>query len=296
MDLATATPVEIDTELAAILAKTYATQAKAASKWAYIARLVHFSLRLPYNASPYPYQVNDFLRDAYSAAPNDRTHDQQYAVKAHEDMLNHQRMLDTLKRSARRFDEEYERRGGWTRAFLVSNSNGHVHSSMSCSTCRPSTQYHWITEMSDHAEEEIVEKAGERACTVCFPSAPVEVLSRPTQFFTPDEQAAQEAKAAREAKKAEKKAAEITVEGFYDYGDKPITKVFKSERAVTNEIAARLSRLCAYGASHPDAWKWSENVSAALYALRERGIEYDYDKALANARKRITREGGSPKF
>ena len=29
----------------------------------------------------------------------------------------------------------------WTRAFLVINSNGHVHSSMDCNTCFPTTRY-----------------------------------------------------------------------------------------------------------------------------------------------------------
>lgn len=101
----------------------------------------------------------------------------------------------------------------WTRAFLVTNSNGHVHSSMACHTCRPTTWFNWLPEYSGASEEQIVSDAGERACTVCYPSAPVNVLSRPTKIFSEDEKRiAREreeraaAKAAREAKRAERKA------------------------------------------------------------------------------------------
>ena len=73
-------------------------------------------------------------------------------------------------------EDEFRRRGGWTRAFLVSNTSGHVHKNMHCGTCFPSTQYAWMTEFSGMDEAEIVDAAGERACTVCYPTAPVEVL------------------------------------------------------------------------------------------------------------------------
>ena len=35
---------------------------------------------------------------------------------------------------------------GWSRFFLVTSSTGHVHSSTSCSTCRPTTTYGWLPE------------------------------------------------------------------------------------------------------------------------------------------------------
>ncbi|MCA1571166.1 MAG: hypothetical protein LC798_12785 [Chloroflexi bacterium] len=62
---------------------------------------------------------------------------------------------------------------GWSRFFAVTSSAGHVHSSMSCSTCYPRTRYGWLPELSGHAEAEAVEKLGPTLCTVCFPSAPV---------------------------------------------------------------------------------------------------------------------------
>jgi hypothetical protein len=36
--------------------------------------------------------------------------------------------------AARVLEEEFERRGGWTRYWPVSNAGGHVHSSIGCAT------------------------------------------------------------------------------------------------------------------------------------------------------------------
>jgi hypothetical protein len=63
---------------------------------------------------------------------------------------------------------------GWSRFFLVTSSAGHVHSSMSCSTCRPTTTYGWLPELSDTNEADAVDELGPTLCSVCFPSAPTE--------------------------------------------------------------------------------------------------------------------------
>lgn len=70
-------------------------------------------------------------------------------------------------------NEVYAERGGWKRYYLVTSSIGHVHRERHCSTCYYSTQYAWLTELSDCDEGEMVEAHGEKACTVCFPDAPV---------------------------------------------------------------------------------------------------------------------------
>lgn len=126
------------------------------------------------------------------------------AVEAIESVRAEQAPLDELYRESR-----------WTRAFLcVTQGQGHVHRSMNCNTCYLTTQFSWLPELSGHDQAEIVELAGERACTVCYPDAPIETRSRPTQLFTQDEVARKEAhvaklaaKASRDAKKA---AASIT--------------------------------------------------------------------------------------
>ena len=80
-------------------------------------------------------------------------------------------------------DEAFRIRGGWNRAFLVAGAGGHVHSSTDCSTCRPTTQYAWMTNSSGADEDTIVSDAGYRACTVCYPSAPVgDERSLPTEM------------------------------------------------------------------------------------------------------------------
>lgn len=70
------------------------------------------------------------------------------------------------------YGEEYRGRP-WNRYFLVTNSNGHIHRGTNCSTCHFSTQYAWLIELADCDENAMVEQYGEKACTICFPNAPV---------------------------------------------------------------------------------------------------------------------------
>ena len=79
---------------------------------------------------------------------------------------------EKLVKEAEPYKAEFERRGGWCRYFLVTSSEGHIHRGMHCATCYPSTTYGWLPELSDCVEEEMVEKYGMKACTVCFPEAP----------------------------------------------------------------------------------------------------------------------------
>lgn len=141
------------------------------------------------------------------------------AEAAQEDADRAQDQVDGL-------EEAFRIRGGWNRAFLVSNANGHVHSSTGCSTCRPTTQYAWLTDYSGAEEDAIVKDAGHRACTSCYPSAPVgDAKSLPTKMYSADELAAQREREKREAwakltpaekrahKRAEKLAAAVSKNG-----------------------------------------------------------------------------------
>lgn len=101
----------------------------------------------------------------------------------------------------------------WTRAFLVQNNGGHVHNTMNCNTCYSTTEFAWLVDYSSDLETTIVEAAGETACTVCYPSAPADVLNRPSTIVTADKIAKAEAKAEREAAKAEKVAKRPTADG-----------------------------------------------------------------------------------
>jgi len=128
----------------------------------------------------------------------------------------------------------------WTRAFLVINSNGHVHSSLNCSTCFPTTRYTWLVQYSNDDEATIVEDAGQDACTICYPSAPAETLNRPSRIVTADKIAKAQAKAERdakhEAKLAKEKADAPTASGeFLYFKDGKYTEVIRTERTAVSE-------------------------------------------------------------
>jgi hypothetical protein len=134
----------------------------------------------------------------------------------------------------------------WTRAFLVLASNGHVHSSMDCNTCFPTTRYNWLVQYSNDEESTIVEDAGQDACTICYPSAPAEVLNRPSRIVTADKVAKAEAKAEREAKKAARiakdKANAPTASGeFLTYKEGKWTREIKTERSAITEWYSQYS-------------------------------------------------------
>lgn len=265
-DITTATPQEIDAELYRIQIARNNTSAKLAQRRK--------------------------LREFYEKRGNDID-----VLRADNEIENLIDAIHALADEAAPLNAEFCYRGGWTRAHLVvTNGTGHVHRTMACTTCYATTQFHWLTELSDHDEQEIVDLAGERACTVCYASAPVELrLDRETSLFTEDEKAKLAVREERAAKKAAANATKITVEGYNDLG-RVKDKEFKTSRAITNMIAGELSSLAWYGTGHPSANEWASNVEAGRKALTNAGIEYDYDKALAAARKKVTKEGGEVKY
>jgi hypothetical protein len=65
--------------------------------------------------------------------------------------------------------------GGWNRFFLVQ----HIHSSMHCSSFRPTTRVGWLPDVSGLTEAEAVAAHGETLCTKCYPDAPVALTVKP---------------------------------------------------------------------------------------------------------------------
>jgi len=131
--------------------------------------------------------------------------------------------LDKARAAAKALREEiapYEaqyRARRWSRAFLATSANGHIHSSRDCSTCYMTTGFWWFIDLSGANEAEIVTKAGSDACTICYPTAPVNDLKRPRSIFSDDEVAAQQARVNRESAKAERLAKKIA-NGLTDDG------------------------------------------------------------------------------
>lgn len=79
-------------------------------------------------------------------------------------------IVKALDAEAEAVANEYASRP-WSRFFIV--EGGHIHSSMSCSTCRITTRFGWLPELSGLTEAEAVAAHGPLLCTVCYPSAPV---------------------------------------------------------------------------------------------------------------------------
>lgn len=106
--------------------------------------------------------------------------------------------IEALTAEADPYEAEFTRRGGWFRYFLVNNSNGHVHRGMDCTTCYWDTRYSWLIDLADCDENAMIEEWGEKACTVCFPTAPV------NPFYNRPSRRDREAVEAREAEKRAK--------------------------------------------------------------------------------------------
>lgn len=131
--------------------------------------------------------------------------------------------------------------GSWTRFVLV--PAGHLHRGTGCSTLRISTALYIMPEYSGAEETEVVELAGERACTVCFPSAPVNRPSMLPVHVKEREQAAAEAAEKAAKRNAAKAAAILTEDGKV---------AFKSQRAAENALSQELGSAVYFASWHAE--------------------------------------------
>lgn len=187
---------------------------------------------------------------------------------------------------------EYDRRGGWTRAYLVDNADGHVHNTTACPTWNKgnyATRYHWLTELSGKPETEIVELAGERACTMCYPTAPVDVLKRPSKLEGPAQAAAREAAVKRAEEKAARDAAKAA-KAINNPDGSPLRGkygVINTERTAWTELVDDLFCAKHYGyTEHPEV---NARIVAALAAKNDitaEAVVAEVNKKMAAKAKR----------
>ena len=122
--------------------------------------------------------------------------------------------MERLKAQVVPLDAEYSRRGGWTRYYLVDANygDGHVHYDNSAYRCSrtQNTRHYWLTSESGKTAEEVIKQAGSAICTLCFSNAPVDSASRPRGYHTPSEIERQEAAKAKETKRLAREAKRIT--------------------------------------------------------------------------------------
>jgi hypothetical protein len=98
----------------------------------------------------------------------------------------------------------------WQRFFLVTNTNGHVHRSMNCSTTYPTTDWAWLPHLSGLTDKEAVDDQGGILCTHCFPDAPSDYTAGESKAKREGREQRAEEKRVRDEKKLAKK---ITADG-----------------------------------------------------------------------------------
>lgn len=250
-DLNTASPTDVDTYLSALYSLTLREQIAQDRAAAIIDRIYR-----------------------QTGSKNAPTHRDQSSIDSATATINRAvANLAAINAAASPAEDRFDREQ-WTRAFLVNNSTGHVHKHMQCSTCFLTTEYSWLPELSGSDENTIVTLAGERACTVCYPTAPAEVLNTPTRLFTPSEKDAQQ----RREERAEKKVA-ADAKKLIDPRTGDLLhfdhETFKTERGAELAVIRELKALGWYG-THPDATSWIALANLVSYA---KSIKHDSDPA-----------------
>lgn len=176
---------------------------------------------------------------------------------------------------------------GWSRAFLVRNSNGHIHKSRSCTTCFDTTNYVWLTEMSGRDELEIAYLAGEKACTICYAHAPSAYFLRECGLEDPE---VVEARRIRQARKAEIEAKrqktgiwnpDGTPLKVYEYGFSNYKSEIKAERTAQSTAVNLMVGLQSMHREPREIERSTDAVETILVALaHKRGTSVEEQRAL----------------
>lgn len=175
--LTTMTPREVDTHLAEAFGELSAAQRRVEMAFESVHYAIkdarHYGARGRKVWATTHAQAEQTLRERVASGEMQPWHARD-AERALATLDEHRAAVEDAQSKISVFEDEFARRGGWSRFFLVQASNGHIHSSMNCSTCYPTTQFGWLPEVSGQTEAEAVANYGAILCTVCFPSAPVE--------------------------------------------------------------------------------------------------------------------------
>ena len=176
---------------------------------------------------------------------------------------------------------------GWSRAFLVRNSNGHIHKSRSCTTCFDTTNYVWLTEMSGRDELEIAYLAGEKACTICYAHAPSAYFLRECGLEDPE---VVEARRIRQARKAEIEAKrqktgiwnpDGTPLKVYEYGFSNYKSEIKAERTAQSTAVNLMVGVQSMHREPREIERSNETIETILIALaHKRGTSVEEQRAL----------------
>jgi hypothetical protein len=257
MDITTATPVEIDTELYRLDGEA----AKAARSLSLALVLIHRAVGddKTYRKPDYDLTHEQAVEQAQAKAGT-KGDFLAAAEKALVSLEQARAAVAAVADQVRPLEAKYNRRP-WTRAFLalVNGNGGHVHSSTECSTChngKHRTLFARQPQYSGADEATIVADAGYRACTVCYKDAPVEATpeTHPTKIFSEDEILAQAAREERATAKAARDATRVAKALTPDGSELVVTtrhgsEHFRTEQAATNWVVNEIGSHRAWGYS-----------------------------------------------
>jgi hypothetical protein len=186
-------------------------------------------------------------------------------------------------------EKEYRRRGGWMRVFAVNNSNGHFHRTRRCRNTYDTTDWVWMPELSGLTNAEVVDRTGKMSCLTCFAGQREEIeKGREATVFTPAQAKAREEQAAAAEKKAAK--AKIAAEkGITAPDGSPLFEVRSDDKGgfrtttyvIKTEVSARRHAMTAAfdlffynvkhpaseGRVHPQTAAWEETVRTCTEAV-----------------------------
>lgn len=165
-------PLEVDTDLAA--AHHVLARALQMMRYLDVSCQNEFGERI---RGTYPTRYRNTLAEAWqkvaAAAENGDAYNVVYGRRPSQLLAEREERetaIQTAFEAIETLEEEYR---GWSRFYLVTSSSGHIHSSRTCHTCRPSTTYGMRPDLSGKTEAEAVAKLGPGLCSRCFTSAPV---------------------------------------------------------------------------------------------------------------------------
>lgn len=210
-------------------------------------------------------------------------------AKANADMIELSGKAHVLYGFISALEGEYIRRGRWTRYYVVDNNNGHLHTNTRCQNTYDTTEWVWMPGMSGMTKAEAVAEGGSLTCLSCFPEFRTEIESgREPRFETPRMKRTREEREAAAAKKA----AEKDAKGITNPDGTPLMQVEDTRnggfRETTREIktiiaAQRAASQAAYdlyfynvkhpasnGEDHPQTAAWYETVRRCTEALAAR--------------------------
>lgn len=244
------------------------------------------------------------ISDHIDALRRRRSYDAQRTVEINREIAGLNEQWESLSDHCDALDAEYRKRM-WLRAYLVTSSDGHIHSGPYCTTFQARTRATLLPQASGMTREEIIDAVGEKGCTVCFPGAPV----KPTTLRDPLTAQEQDAKAAEKAAKDAEKAAKgiTTPEGapLYTARWSYIQGCLQDEDIVKTEIAANRRALEAlydlgwYGLGNTDRSAWAETVRRMVHALsakRQQGIKEITIELVGKTNKKLARDGADTRL